>query len=161
MLILKIKKRNFLKKKKIKELKNELGEYGKLLENKKSVEILEADPNSFILVNGEPYIIMIDDKPYPTLKAALANEIEQKTVVVDMGAIRFVSNGADIMSLGIVEADEDIEVGDIVFIVDETHRKPLAVGLSIITGPEMVESDSGKAIETKHFVGDKIWNFEL
>jgi len=25
----------------------------------------------------------------------------------------------------------------------------------------MVENDSGKAIETKHFVGDEIWNFEL
>ena len=67
---MKVKKRNFLKKKKIKELKKELGEYGDLLQNKKSVEILEADPNSFILVNGEPYIIMIDDKPYPTLKAS-------------------------------------------------------------------------------------------
>ena len=158
---MKVKKRNFLKKKKIKELKEELGEYGELLQNKKSVEILEADPNSFILVNGEPYIIMIDDKPYPTLKAALANEINHKTVVVDMGAIRFVSNGADIMSPGIVDADEDIQPDDIVFIVDETHKKPLAVGLSLITGPEMVENDSGKAIETKHFVGDKIWNFEL
>ena len=78
-----------------------------------------------------------------------------------LGAIRFVSNGADIMSPGIVDADENIKPNDIVFIVDETHKKPLAVGLSLITGPEMVENDSGKAIETKHFVGDKIWNFEL
>ena len=26
---------------------------------------------------------------------------------------------------------------------------------------EMVENDSGKAVETKHYVGDEIWNFEL
>ena len=50
---IKVKKRNFLKKKKIKEIKNELGEYGDLLQNKKNVEILEAEPNSFILVDGE------------------------------------------------------------------------------------------------------------
>lgn len=158
---MKIKKRYFVKKKKIKELEKELGDYGELLQNKKSVEILETDPETFILVNGEPYIILIDEKPYPTLKAAINNEIKQKTVVVDMGAIKFVTNGADIMSPGIVKADADINVGDIVFIVDETHNKQLAVGLSLLTGPEMVKNNSGKAIETKHFVGDKIWNFEM
>ena len=57
---IKVKKRNFLKKKKIKEIKNELGEYGELLQNKKNVEILEAEPDSFILVDGEHYIILID-----------------------------------------------------------------------------------------------------
>lgn len=61
---IKVKKRNFLKKKKIKEIKNELGEYGELLQNKKNVEILEAEPDSFILVDGEPYIILIDEKPF-------------------------------------------------------------------------------------------------
>ncbi|SDA40503.1 RNA-binding protein [Methanobrevibacter millerae] len=158
---IKVKKRNFLKKKKIKQIKSELGEYGGLLENKKKVEILEAEPNSFILVDGEPYIIMIDDKAFPTLKAALANEIDGKKVTVDMGAIRFVTNGADIMSPGIVAADDGIEPGDIVLIIDETHGKPLAVGVSLITGEEMVENDSGKAVETKHYVGDDIWNFEV
>ena len=158
---IKVKKWNFLKKKKIKQIKNELGDFGSLLENKKNVEILEAEPNSFILVDGEPYIIIIDEKAFPTLKAALANAIDGKTVTVDMGAVRFVTNGADIMSPGIVAADEGIEPGDIVLIVDETHHKPLAIGVSLKTGEEMVENDSGKAIETKHFVGDEIWNFEL
>ncbi len=160
-MVIKVKKRNFLKKKKIKQIRNELGEYGGLLENKKNVEILEAEPNSFILVDGEPYIIIIDDKAFPTLKAALDNEIDGKTVTVDMGAVRFVTNGADIMSPGITAADDGIAPGDIVLIVDETHGKPLAIGVSLITGEEMVENDSGKAIETKHYVGDEIWNFEI
>ena len=158
---IKVKKRNFMKKKKIKEVKTQLGEYGDLLQGKKNIEILEAEPNSFILVDGEPYIIIIDEKPFPTLKAALANEIDGKKVTVDMGAIRFVSNGADIMSPGIVAADDEIEKDDIVLIVDETHKKPLAIGVSLITGKEMVENDTGKAISTKHYVGDDIWNFEI
>ena len=78
-----------------------------------------------------------------------------------MGAIRFVSNGADIMSPGIVETSEGVEPGDIVLIIDETHGKPLAIGISLISGEEMVENDSGKAVETKHYVGDDIWNFEV
>ncbi len=158
---MKVKKRNFLKKKKIKEIMNELGDYKHILENKKNVEILEADPYSFILVDNEPSLIIIDGIYFPTLKAALDNEFEAKTVEVDKGAIRFVTNGADIMSPGIVNADDNIEEGDIVIIVDENHKKPLAIGVSLITGNEMVENKSGKAIETKHFVGDNIWNFEL
>ena len=55
----------------------------------------------------------------------------------------------------------DINPEDIVLIIDETHGKPLAIGISLITGEEMVKNDSGKAIETKHYVGDDIWNFEL
>lgn len=157
-----VKKRYYLKKKRIKEIKQELGEYGSLINNKSSVEVLETNEYNYILVNSEPYIIMIDDKPYPTLKAILANEdLENKTVVVDMGAVRFVTNGADIMSPGIVEADDDIVPGDVVVIVDVNNHKPLAIGESLISGPEMVESSKGKAIKSLHFVGDDIWNLEI
>ncbi|MGN1362107.1 MAG: DUF1947 domain-containing protein [Methanobrevibacter sp.] len=157
-----IKKRNYLKKKKIKEIKKELGQYGSLINNKSKVEVLETDEYDYILVDGEPYIIMIDNKPYPTLKSILANnELENKTVVVDMGAVRFVTNGADIMSPGIVEADDSIVPGDLVVIVDVNNKKPLAIGESLITGPEMVESSKGKAIKSLHYVGDEIWNLEL
>ena len=123
--------------------------------------MLEAEDYDFILVNGEPYIIMINEKPYPTIKAALNAELNSKVVVVDMGAVRFVTKGADVMCPGIVDADEDIEKDDIVLIVDETHNKPLAIGISLISGPEMVENDSGKAIKSIHYVGDAIWNLEV
>ncbi|WP_295723033.1 RNA-binding protein [uncultured Methanobrevibacter sp.] len=157
-----IKKRYYLKKKRIKEIKNELGYYGSLINNKDKVEVLETDDYNYILVNGDPYIIMIDNIPYPTLKAILSNsDLENKKVVVDMGAVRFVTNGADIMSPGIVEADDNIEVGDIVVIEDVNNHKPLAIGESLITGAEMVESSKGKAIKSLHFVGDDIWNLEI
>lgn len=151
-----------MKKKKVKEIKKELEYYGALISSKSNVELLETDEYDYILVDGEPYIIMIDNKPYPTLKAILANDdLENKTVVVDMGAVRFVTNGADIMSPGIVDADEDIVKGDVVVIVDVNNKKPLAIGESLISGPEMVESSKGKAVESLHYVGDDIWNLEI
>ena len=88
-------------------------------------------------------------------------ELDSKVVVVDMGAVRFVTKGADIMSPGIVDADESIVPDDIVIIVEETHNKPLAIGISLISGPEMVENTEGKAIKSIHYVGDSIWNLEL
>ena len=40
---IKVKKRNFLKKKKIKEIKAELGEYGGLLQGKKMLRYLKQN----------------------------------------------------------------------------------------------------------------------
>lgn len=161
VLILKIKQRYHLKKKKLKELKRDLGEYSQIIPNKANVELLEVDPNSFILVDGEPYIIVIEEKPFPTLKAALENDIGGKKVVVDMGAVKFVTNGADIMSPGIVATDENVKPGDVVVIVEETHKKSLAIGIAEIEGEKMVENDSGKAVKNIHYIGDDIWNLEI
>lgn len=145
----------------MKAIKEDLGDYGSFINNKDTLEMLEAEDYDFILVNGEPYIIMINGKPYPTLKAALNIELDSKVVVVDMGAVRFVTKGADVMSPGIVDADESIVEDDVVIIVEETHNKPLAMGIALISGPEMVENSEGKAIKSLHYVGDAIWNLEV
>ncbi|MDR2966956.1 MAG: RNA-binding protein [Methanobacteriaceae archaeon] len=158
---MKIKKRYHLKKKKLKEIKNELKEYSDIISDKANVEMLETDSYSFILINSNPYIILINNKPFPTLKAIMDNNIHGKQVIVDMGAVKFMANGADVMSPGIVATDENIDKSDVVVIVDENHEKPLAIGISLITGNEMVKNDKGKAIKTIHFIGDTIWNFQL
>ncbi|MBQ2635594.1 MAG: RNA-binding protein, partial [Methanobrevibacter sp.] len=88
-------------------------------------------------------------------------QIKAKDMNGEYGDMTFVSNGSDIMSPGIVDASEGVNPGDIILIIDETHGKPLAIGVSLISGEEMVENDSGKAVETKHYVGDDIWNFEI
>ncbi len=157
---MKIKKRYFLQKKKLKKITQELGDYSDLIPEKAKVELLEVDPNPIILVNGQPVIMLIDEKPFPTLKGAMTLDLKSKYVVVDMGAVKFMANGADVMSPGVVDADPNIQEGDTVVIVDETHRKPLAVGISVITGPEMVENDKGKATKTIHYIGDKIWDLQ-
>ena len=139
----------------------ELGDYSEIIPNKGTVEFLEVDPHPFVLVDGEPTVIIINEKPFPTLKTTLKNDIVGKKVTVDMGAVRFVTNGADIMSPGIVASDKNVEVGDVVIIVEETHKKPLAIGIALIPGEEMIENDSGKAIENIHYIGDDIWNLEI
>ena len=159
--MLKVRQRYYLKKKKLKELKRDLGEYSIIIPDKSNVEFLEVNPNPFILVNGEPTVIVIDKTPFPTLKAALKNDTTGKKVTVDMGAVKFVTNGADIMSPGIVASDENVEVDDIVIIIEETHKKPLAIGIALISGDEMVNNNSGKAIKNIHYIGDDIWNLEI
>jgi PUA domain protein len=158
---LRIKKRYHLKKKKLKKIKEDLGVYADLLPPKSQVEMLETDVEDIILVDGEPVIMILEEKPYPALKGAMKRSLESYYVVVDMGAVKFVAKGADIMSPGIVEADPNIREGDVVVVVEEKHNKPLAIGKSLISGEEMVANQQGKAIKTIHFVGDKIWNLEI
>ncbi len=158
---MKIRKRYHLQKKKLKKLINQLGDYSTLIQPKSKVEILETDLYEIILIDSEPLVMLIDDIYFPTLKGALELEIKSKYVVVDMGAVRFVAKGADIMSPGITEADSNINEGDFVIIIDENHKKPLATGKALISGEEMVENNEGKAIKTIHFIGDKIWNLSI
>ena len=130
------------------------------LENK-VLEKITLDEYSLILVDGKPLLFEIEGQLFPTVRGALEMELKKRIVTVDKGAIRFVSNGADIMAPGIVEADSEIKEGDLVIIVEETHRKPLAIGKALMKGPQMVEADSGKAIKSITYVGDKLWNMEF
>jgi len=106
---LKIKKRYYLQKKKLKKLINELGIYSTLINSKSKVEILESDPYDIILIDGQPLAMNIENTYFPTLKGALKLDITEKYAVVDMGAIKFVAKGADIMSPGITEADSKVQ----------------------------------------------------
>jgi PUA domain protein len=77
-------------------------------------------------------------------------------VVVDMGAIRFVCNGADVMAPGITEMGV-FDVGDIVVIRDVTHGKALAIGVANRSSGDIEMSKKGKVIKNLHYVGDKLW----
>jgi PUA-domain protein len=79
-------------------------------------------------------------------------------VIVDMGAVPFVCNGADIMAPGIVETIGSFTEGEIVVIRDVVHRKALAVGKAKKTSKEIEESKQGRVIQNLSYVGDKLWN---
>jgi PUA-domain protein len=161
---LKIKSRVQLRKnaknKMLKDLVTTFGETMAELENK-VMEKITLEEYSLILVDGKPLLFEIEGQLFPTVRGALEMELKKRIVTVDKGAIRFVSNGADIMAPGVVEADSEIKEGDLVIIVEETHRKPLAIGKALMKGPQMVEADSDKAIKSIIHVGDKLWNMEL
>lgn len=159
---MKIKKRFYLKNKKIKEIKKELGNYQTIIPKKSQVElVIIEDYPDILLIDGKPLLMQIEGKTIPTLHSMINTDITEKYAMVDMGAINFVIKGADIMSPGIVEADESIQPGETIVIIEERHHKPLAIGTSLISGKEMVENDKGKAIENLHYVGDSIWELNI
>lgn len=78
------------------------------------------------------------------------------SVTVDMGAVRFVCNGAKVTRPGITAFDK-FKKGSVVVIKDEVHGKPLAVGIALIDSEMAVEEQKGYVIQTLHYISDKIW----
>ncbi len=76
-----------------------------------------------------------------------------------MGAVRFVCSGADVMRPGMTDIPEGILQGEVVTIVDATHRKPLAIGQATMDSEGLRSAKAGKLIKNLHFIGDKVWKF--
>ncbi|QLC33597.1 RNA-binding protein [Halarchaeum sp. CBA1220] len=126
-----------------------------------SYELVEFkdEARDVVLVDGEPLAAYFDGEPFLTVRGANEHPPERGVVTVDAGAVSFVSDGADVMRPGITAADDSIDEGDLVIIVEETHGKALAVGRALVDGAEMA-GDSGKVVESLHHVGDELFAFD-
>ena len=70
-------------------------------------------------------------------------------------------NGANTMSAGINDVSPEVAKGQYVWIREENHHKPLAIGIALMGAEEMLTSEKGKAIKSLHYIGDKIWNYGI
>ena len=158
---IKIKNRHRLKSKDIRKYQNDLKLiFNEIFFNEKStIETGDLDGRIIIFIDSEPCFMSHNDKIVFTLHGLNKYKPKKNFVVVDMGAVKFVTNGADVMAPGIVDVDKDITEGDQVWICDETHHKPLAIGVALISGEEMISKSQGKVINTIHYVGDELWNY--
>ena len=156
----KLRNRHRLKKKEIKDILNELKTKfsSDFFDDDSSVELGDLDQFRVILVDEEIDFMMIEGKVVFTLRGLYKYNPKEHFVVVDMGAVGFVAKGADIMVPGIIDADINIQKNDYVWICDEKNRKPLAVGMTLMTGEEMKSKNTGKAIKNIHYVGDELWD---
>jgi PUA domain protein len=129
------------------------------------LEMAEYGPWQMVFVDKVAKAIEVknDDNErftFLTLRGFLEHSDAAKWVEVDHGAIPFLMNGADCMVAGVQAADEDIAVGELVWIRDMTHKKPLAIGWSTMEGQEMASATKGKGIKTLHWIGDELWEME-
>jgi malignant T-cell-amplified sequence len=77
-------------------------------------------------------------------------------IMVDMGAVKFMCNGANAMRPGITRYSE-FEKGQLVCIVEESQKKYLAVGRSCVSSSEMGKLSKGEIVKNLHYVSDKYW----
>jgi PUA domain protein len=152
-------KREQIGKKEVKDILSKIESLVKIKEIPKKGNFgrIKLDKYNIITLNKEPIFIEFKDKMIPCIK--IIEEVLKNKVKVDMGALRFLINGADVMAPGIVEYDKTIKENDVVFVFDEKHNKIICVGIALVDFENL--SEKGKVIKNIHYVGDKIWNSEL
>ena len=126
--------------------------------SKASLEVSEGDFSELLLIDGKPVLFRTGGVVLPTLSAAqIINQLPK--AVVDMGAVRFVCNGADVMAPGIRRYEGTFSKGDIVVVVDEKYGKPLALGEILFSSEEASAVKQGPVILNRHYVSDRVWVF--
>ena len=119
-------------------------------------ELVVGD-DSVIFADGIPVLIRRNELWIPSLKFQIVLDSLPK-IIVDMGAIPHVTNGAQIMRPGIRLISGIFNKGDFVVIQDERFRKAIAVGIADLDSETMRAMVKGKVITNLHYVGDDFWN---
>ncbi|MGQ0606241.1 MAG: PUA domain-containing protein [Candidatus Nitrosotenuis sp.] len=120
----------------------------------KNLKIYEFEDSQIIVGEGLT-AIKIGQNYLPFLSDG-ATLSKFPSVTVDMGAVKFMCNGANVMRPGIRSFGE-FEKGQIVCIIEESQKKALAVGRTLISSSEMAEISKGIVIENLHYISDKYW----
>lgn len=159
---MKIRRRHRLKKKEIRKLSDEISESigAPVFSEEDTIDRGSAPEFDVIFVNGRILAFVYEENAFPTVRGLLEYGASKRYVTVDMGAVGFVCNGADVMGPGVVDADISLNEGDLVWIRDENNRKPLAVGKALVPGTKMLEKEKGKVIASLLYVGDKLWKLD-
>jgi PUA-domain protein len=130
----------------------------KIVGTKANIEAVEAGFDKILLINNKPLLFRSGENVFPTLffKEIFASAPK---IVVDMGAIPHICNGADIMAPGIVRFEGEFGKGDLVQIIDEKYGKLLAIGEINYDAQTAKNIKQGVIVKNIHYVGDRIWNF--
>ncbi|RJS86347.1 DUF1947 domain-containing protein [Candidatus Bathyarchaeota archaeon] len=129
----------------------------KVFGSKPQIEIINVKRKRIYLIDGVPQVAMLEDIIFPTLffKEYL-NQLPK--VTVDMGAVPYICNGADIMAPGIVEVSGDFKEKALVAVIDERNKRLIAVAQALFDSEKTRTIRKGKALRNLHYVGDEIWN---
>jgi PUA-domain protein len=127
-----------------------------MLRSAKSFEELSVDQTLVFFADGKPLILRKQGMLFPSLKfEELVNAMPQ--IVVDMGAVAHVANGAQIMRPGIRQFKGEFAKGELVVIVDEKFNKAIALGVAEMDSEAMKSLTKGRVINNIHYVGDEPW----
>jgi malignant T-cell-amplified sequence len=122
----------------------------------KNIKSYEIEKNRKLLIHEDNFAaVLIDESILPFL----GNELVElfPYILVDMGAVKYVCNGANIARPGIVKFETFLK-DRIVIVKDKDHQKPLAVGISLYDSENGMALSKGHIINNMHYVGDKFWN---
>jgi PUA domain protein len=121
----------------------------------KNLKVHEIADDAQIITGKGIKILKVENDYLPFL-----SEIETlkkfPNVTVDMGAVKFMCKGANLMRPGIKNFSE-FEKDKLVCIVEESQQKFLAVGKSVVSSEELERMEKGEVLKNLHYISDKFW----
>jgi PUA domain protein len=136
-------------------LKNVTEQWGIELPKIKNLKVHQIENNAQIITGKGIKILRIDDDYLPFLSETEMLE-RFPNVMVDMGAVKFMCKGANVMRPGI-KKNTEFEKDKLVCIVEESRHKFLAIGKSMVSSTELENMDKGEIIKNMHYISDKFW----
>jgi PUA-domain protein len=157
-----IKRRHFLREKDAIQLLNDFSEklsidFRQLFGDKIQLEEADSQAAKIYFINNKLLLAVFNNTLVPTL---FSNEILDTfpKIVVNMGAVPHLCNGADLMAPGVVRIEKDYNKGNYVVVVDERHNKPLAITIALEDSQNARNMTHGKIARNIHYIGDTLWN---
>ena len=121
----------------------------------KNLKVHKISSDSQIIVGNEIKILKINDEFVPFLSETQLLE-KFPYVMVDMGAVKFMCKGANVMRPGI-KKNSEFQKDSVVCIIEESHHKFLAVGKTLVSSEEMENMKKGEVVKNLHYISDKFW----
>ena len=121
----------------------------------KNLKVHQITDDAQIITGKGIKILKLEEELIPFLSET---EILEKFphVMVDMGAVKFMCKGANVMRPGI-KSYSNFERDAIVCIIEESQHKFLAVGRSLISSDELEKMEKGEIVRNIHYISDKFW----
>jgi PUA domain protein len=121
----------------------------------KNLKVYEIADNAQIITGQNIRILKINKEYLPFLSEKEMLE-RFPYVMVDMGAVKFMCNGANVMRPGIRKHTE-FEKDRIVCVIEESQHKFLAVGKALVSSKELESMQKGEVIKNLHYISDRFW----
>jgi len=121
----------------------------------KNLKVHQISNDAQIITGKGIKILKINDDYLPFLSETETLE-KFPNVIVDMGAVKFMCKGANLMRPGIKKFTK-FEKDNLVCIVEESQHKFLAVGKAMVSSSELESMEKGEVIKNMHYISDKFW----
>ena len=149
-------KSNLISKSETSALLKKVSERWKLeLPKIKNLKVHEISEDAQIITGKGIKILRINEEYLPFLSETETLK-EFPSVTVDMGAIKFMCKGANVMRPGIKKFTE-FKKDSLVCIVEESQNKFLTVGKAMVSSSELDDMEKGEIVKNLHYISDKFW----
>ena len=165
MVELTIKKRHAIKKSQLASLMQKLTDTigsDAALYNAPMIEIAEtASKFNIYIIDKKPLIMEQDTWAFPTLRGAVLRPFSGHRIVVDMGAVPYMINGAVVLRPGIISVTDDVVVRNPALVVYESRDTPLGYVTARYNAAGIIARADGEAVIDIDSARDGVWTTYL